>query len=187
MKFWPMKNHCLQDEGVDCSSHRLKLEIRPMVGYSQLSPFTTCCRHRHIMYVNQSYLLCCICVGFWRFSKGFLSSQWSSPLEGRGGGSNPSIGLISFASPFDEGLSLGNVIQILWEEDGGDSSNMKFFMLYPRGREVRSWGNIRAFRSVESQATAEIFLAHDHMAGVRSVSMTWMQNILDQNLINFNF
>jgi hypothetical protein len=41
----------------------------------------------------------------------------------------------------------------------GTSSNVKFSRLYPRGREVRSWGNIRAFRYVESQATAEIFLA----------------------------
>jgi hypothetical protein len=39
------------------------------------------------------------------------------------------------------------------------SSNVKFFKLYLRGREARRWGNIRAFRSIKSQLTVEIFLA----------------------------
>jgi hypothetical protein len=30
------------------------------------------------------------------------------------------------------------------------SSNVRFFTLYTRGREARSWGNIGAFRSVRS-------------------------------------
>jgi hypothetical protein len=43
------------------------------------------------------------------------------------------------------------------------SSNMKFFKLYLRGRETRTWGSIRAFRYVRWQWIAEIFLAPDHM------------------------
>ena len=53
------------------------------------------------------------------------------------------------------------------------SSNMKFFKLYPRGREAR---NIVAFRYVRSQSSAEIFLAHDHTGGVHIASMMWVCN-----------
>ena len=48
------------------------------------------------------------------------------------------------------------------------SSNVKFFKLYPKGREVRSLGSIGAFRSLTSQSTARISLACDHTGGVRS-------------------
>ena len=43
------------------------------------------------------------------------------------------------------------------------SSNVKFFEHYPRGREARSWGNIGAFRSLELQSTAKIFLMRELM------------------------
>ncbi len=52
------------------------------------------------------------------------------------------------------------------------SSNVKFFKLYPRGREARSWGNIGAFRSTISQSTAEIFLTPDHTGGVHNAFVT---------------
>jgi hypothetical protein len=42
------------------------------------------------------------------------------------------------------------------------SSNVKFFKLHMRGREAIRWGNIRAFKSLISQSTVEIFLAHNH-------------------------
>jgi hypothetical protein len=45
------------------------------------------------------------------------------------------------------------------------SFNVKFFKLYPRGREGKSWDNIGAFRSLRLQSTVEIFLAHELMGG----------------------
>jgi hypothetical protein len=39
------------------------------------------------------------------------------------------------------------------------------------GREGNNWGNIGAFRSIGSQSTAEIFLAHDHTVGVHNASL----------------
>ena len=59
---------------------------------------------------------------------------------------------------------------------------LKFFKLYMRGREVRSWGAIRTFRCVRSQSTAEIFLAHNHTGGVHNASATrvrtcWLHNL----------
>ena len=51
------------------------------------------------------------------------------------------------------------------------SSNMKFFKLYIRRRETRSWDNIRTFRFVISQSTAKIFLAHDYTGGIHSASV----------------
>ena len=52
------------------------------------------------------------------------------------------------------------------------SSNVKFFQLYPRGKEAKSWNNIGAFIYVRSQSTAEIFLAHNHMGGIHITSVT---------------
>ena len=48
------------------------------------------------------------------------------------------------------------------------SPNVKFFKLNPVGREAKSWGNIRAFKCLRSQSTAEIFLALVLMGGVLS-------------------
>jgi hypothetical protein len=53
------------------------------------------------------------------------------------------------------------------------SPNMKFFKLYPVGREATNWGRIGAFRSLRSQLTVKIFLACELMAGVHNASMTW--------------
>ena len=92
-----------------------------------------------------------ICVGFWRFPEGSLSSWWSSI--------------------FDEGLSLKIFIQYSWVDGGGDFIQREVFQALPRGREARIRGNIRTFRSVRSQSTAEIFLAHDHTGGVHNTSM----------------
>ena len=50
------------------------------------------------------------------------------------------------------------------------SSNVKFFKLYPRGRETRSWDSISAFKFVKSQ-TAKIFLTPDHTGDVHNASM----------------
>jgi hypothetical protein len=52
------------------------------------------------------------------------------------------------------------------------SSNMKFFKLYPRGREAKSWDNIGAFQYVNLQLTIEIFLAPDHPGGVYNALVT---------------
>ena len=52
------------------------------------------------------------------------------------------------------------------------SSNVKFFKLYPRGRESINWRSIRVFRLVRSQSTAEIFLAHNHTGGVHNALVT---------------
>ena len=52
------------------------------------------------------------------------------------------------------------------------SFSVNFFKLYMRQREAKSWGNIGAFRSIESQSTTEIFLAPNHTGGVHSVSVT---------------
>ena len=66
------------------------------------------------------------------------------------------------------------------------SSNMKFFKLYPRGREVKRWGNIGAFRSLISQSTTKIFLAHDRKGCVHNASMTWLfQGIYKANVPNW--
>ena len=51
------------------------------------------------------------------------------------------------------------------------SSNVKFFKLYLREREAKSWGNMGAFRSLGSQSTVEIFLAHDYKGGVHNASV----------------
>ena len=45
------------------------------------------------------------------------------------------------------------------------SSITKFFKLYMRGREAKSWGSIGAYRSLRSQSTTKIFLAHELMGG----------------------
>jgi ribose 1,5-bisphosphokinase PhnN len=52
------------------------------------------------------------------------------------------------------------------------SFNMMFLRLYWRGRESRSHGNLRAFRSIKSQLTAKIFLTPDHTGGVPSATVT---------------
>jgi hypothetical protein len=52
------------------------------------------------------------------------------------------------------------------------SSNVKFLKLYPSGEEKATIGaNIGAFRSIGSQLTGEIFVAHDHTAGVHNASL----------------
>ena len=42
------------------------------------------------------------------------------------------------------------------------SSNVKYFMFYPKDIEAIIWDNITTFRCVEMSLTAEIFLTHDH-------------------------
>lgn len=42
-------------------------------------------------------------------------------------------------------------------------SNLNFYRLCPRGRKIKSWENIGAFRSSRMQSTVEIYFAHDHM------------------------
>jgi hypothetical protein len=49
---------------------------------------------------------------------------------------------------------------------------VKFFKLYPRGREAKMWGSIGAFTNAKSQSMATIFLALDHTGGVHNASMT---------------
>ena len=51
------------------------------------------------------------------------------------------------------------------------SSNVKFFKLYPVGREAISWGSIRASRSLILQLTDKIFLAREVMGDVPSASL----------------
>ena len=59
------------------------------------------------------------------------------------------------------------------------SSNVKFFKLYPRGREARGWGTIRgAFRSLKSQSTAEIFLVRNHKGDIVNASLTRPRDVL---------
>ena len=50
-------------------------------------------------------------------------------------------------------------------DGGGDDNYVKFFKLYMRGREARSWANIGAFRSLITLSMAEIFLMRELMGG----------------------
>ena len=59
------------------------------------------------------------------------------------------------------------------------TSNMKFFKLYPRGREDRSWGIIGAFRFVRSQSTTEIFPTPNHTESVYNASVTQLLSLLE--------
>ena len=57
-------------------------------------------------------------------------------------------------------------------DGGGDCiPDVKIFKLYPVGREARSWGNIEAYWSLESQSTAQIFLVHKLKEGIPNASM----------------
>ena len=71
-------------------------------------------------------------------------------------------------------------MEFLWREVE-ISSNMKFFKLYPRGREAESWGNIRTFRSIRLQSTTEIFLA----LTTRELFTTpqWRRNLIMDNFV----
>ena len=64
MKIWQMKNQCLQDKGVDCSSHRMRASMWDFEGSLRVLP------------------------------------------PGKYRSSNPPIGMISFANPFNEGFKV---------------------------------------------------------------------------------
>ena len=79
-----------------------------------------------------------ICVGFWRFPKGSLSSQWSSPEV------ISLVGIISSASLFDEGLSLKNFIRDSWVDGGGDFIQHEGFQALPKWRRSQKLGQHRS-------------------------------------------
>lgn len=46
------------------------------------------------------------------------------------------------------------------------SYDLKSYGLYMRGREVKNWGNVGAFRYGRMQLTVEICFAHDHTGDI---------------------
>ena len=85
----------------------------------------------------------------------------------------PPVGIISFISHFNEGLSLKIFILDSWLDEGGDLIQHEVFQALHEGRDAISWDNIEAFRSIGSRLTAEIFLAPDHTGGVHNAWVTW--------------
>ena len=69
------------------------------------------------------------------------------------------VGIISFISPLNEGLSLKHFIQDSRVDEGGDLIQHEVFQALHEGRDTKSWDNTEALRSVGSRWTAEIFLA----------------------------
>ena len=82
------------------------------------------------------------------------------------------VGIISFISPLNEGLSLKHFIQDSRVDEGGDLIQHEVFQALHEGRDTISWDNTEALRSVRSRWTAEIFLAPDHTGGVHNAWVT---------------
>ena len=138
MKFRRMKSLCLQDEVVDSSPHHMKAFVWDFEG-----------SHR-VPYIPNGVPLR---VKFRLISRSVMKKglgvdgqyPWFYILGARGRDSNPSIGINSFASPFNDGLSLENFIRALWEDGGGDFVQREFFQALPEGKRGQKLGQHRSF------------------------------------------
>jgi len=89
MKSWWKGDQCLQDEGVDCSSHHIRAFVWNFEGSTQMLSYN---RLNFISFQDRQKGL------------GVDGCPWFYILEGRGGSSNLPVGIIPFASPSNEGL-----------------------------------------------------------------------------------
>lgn len=153
MKFWQMKNQCLQYEGVYCSSHPMR-SFRWAFEGSQMFSFN---RLNFISFQGWSPK------GAWRWQLVPLVLHFKEEVGVR---------TISSASPSNKGHNLKKNHPIFVSGWMWRFLQREVFQIYPRGREAKIWGNTGALRFVRLQLTAKIFLAPDHTGGVHNASLT---------------
>ena len=143
MKFGGWKINVLQDEGVDNSSHRMRTFVWDFEGslssqWSSAGDYIENLGNPMITfkiphkYTHKFHFISRLVIK--RGLELMASSLGSTFRKKEVGIRNLSVGIISFASPFNEGVTLENCIQALWEDRGGDFIQHEVFRALLEGK-----------------------------------------------------
>ena len=143
MKFWWMRNQCLQDEVVDCSSHRVRAFVWDFEGEPLWELWVPSKSHTNaLIQLVKFYFISKVVIK--RGLKLMAGTLGSTFRKGEVGIQIPHLASSPPQVLLDEGLSLKIFIQDSWVDGGGDFIRREVFQALPEGKKNQKLGEYRS-------------------------------------------